>query len=123
MSKQRLRRDSFAAYASPLGAWWLPGLLCLGSLAAAMSLSMRAPSEGPVALVFPPWWSEARSLAAAAEEGALVRLGALPFIVVVSPRGHGAGRPQAARAAWLALDPAGLGGCSGPPSTRSAAHG
>ena len=87
----------------------LPAAVCAGSLAAALLLSMAPSPEGPVAAVFPPWWDGARSLAAAAPAGAVVRFGALPFIVVVAPERrdllHRAG-------AWLILDPRALGGCT-----------
>jgi hypothetical protein len=89
----------------------LPGALCLLSLAAALALSLRPPASGPVALIFPPWWNAMRSVVSAAGAGSVVRLGAVPFIVVVQPdRGGPRGRMGPSQA-WLVLDPQALGGC------------
>jgi hypothetical protein len=88
-------------------AWCLPVLLCLGSLAGSLALTIQPPVSGPVALIFPPWWNAGRAMLAAAGAGAIVRFGAAPFIVVIIP---GPGAP-ANTGAWLRLDPLHLGGC------------
>lgn len=89
--------------------WCLPILLGLGSLAGSLALTMQPPATGPVALIFPPWWSAARSMLAAAGAGAIIRFGSAPFIVVVIPN---PGAPGTANTgAWLRLDPLHLGGC------------
>ena len=62
----------------------LPGLLTLGSIAAALSISLAPPASGPVAAVFPPWWAAARSMLAAANAGSVVRFGT-NFVVIVVP--------------------------------------
>ncbi|WP_419757443.1 hypothetical protein [Acidisoma sp.] len=93
-----------------LGAWSIPVALGSLSLMAALVLSLQPRPSGPVALLFPPWWGAMRSIAAAARVGSIVRLGAVPFIVVVQPdksfRRHVGGS-----LAWLVLDPQALGGC------------
>jgi hypothetical protein len=97
--------------ASRLGAWWLPAGVCSLSLAAALAVSLQPPLSGPVALVFPPWWSAMQSMISAAGIGVVVRLGAVPFIVVVQPDRSGPrGRIRRSQA-WLVLDPQALGGC------------
>jgi hypothetical protein len=89
-------------------AWWLPVLLCLGSLAGSLALTMQPPASGPIALIFPPWWSAGRSMLAAAGAGAIVRFGAVPFIVIIIPDPDA---PATSTGAWLRLDPLHLGGC------------
>ncbi len=87
----------------------LPALLGLGSLAASLALTMQPPASGPVALIFPPWWSAARSMLAAADAGAIIRFGSMPFIVVIIPDPNAPGANDTG--AWLRLDPLHLGGC------------
>jgi hypothetical protein len=84
------------------------GLAACGLLTALMG----GPASGPVAAVFPPWWGGTRTVAAAAEGGAVMRLGLLNFIVLVVPDDQ-RGRERLWRAgAWLLLNPRGLSGCS-----------
>ena len=93
------------------GAWSLPVALGALSLMAALVLSLQPRPSGPVALLFPPWWNAMRSVVAAASVGSVIRLGAVPFIVVVQPdrrRPRGGVGPSQA---WLVLDPQALGGC------------
>jgi len=65
---------------------------------------------GPQALavVYPPWWSAARAVGAAARSSQILRLGGLPCILVVR-----AASTERLRAdgAWLFLNPI-LGGCA-----------
>jgi hypothetical protein len=96
---------------SRLRAWSLAGALGGLSLMAALALSLQPPASGPVALVFPPWWSMMRSVVSAATIGSVVRLGAVPFIVVVQPDRRGPRGRLPSTAAWLVLDPRALGGC------------
>jgi hypothetical protein len=101
---------AMAAHAS------LPGLsqgLAVVGLAACGLLTalMGGPTSGPVAAVFPPWWSGMRTVDAAAEGGAVLRLGRLNFVVLVVPEDQH-GRQRLWRAgAWLLLNPRGLAGC------------
>lgn len=94
--------------------WLLPTALAFFSLAAATAISLQPATGGPVAAVFPPWWSASRAMLAAASAGPVVRLGGLPFIVVAFPP-PGGGRLQLRRqGAWLLLNPQAAGGCGGP---------
>lgn len=85
--------------------------------AAAMSVAVlvaaTAPADGHEAAgVFPPWWAEPRILDAAARAGAVLAVGALPFIIRVrDPAGHAPARLQAA-GALFSIDPQGLLACS-----------
>ena len=93
--------------------WLLPAALALFSLAAAAAISLQPAAGGPVAAVFPPWWSASRAMLAAASAGPVVRLGGLPFIVVALPA-KGGGRKQLRRqGAWLLLNPQAAGACGG----------
>ena len=95
----------------PAASWLLPSALALVSLAAAAGIELQPAPRGPVAAVFPPWWGGARAMLAAASAGPVVRLGALPFIVVALPvAGDGFARLRG-QGAWLLLNPQALGGC------------
>lgn len=84
-----------------------------------------------VAAVFPPWWSAARSISAAARHAQIVRLGGLPTIVIVrtavphhlGPHHLGPDHPGPdqlrADGAWLFLNPI-VAGC-GPASPKGEA--
>jgi hypothetical protein len=104
------------------GGWWIVVFATVLSAVAPLPLlGAWAPAAGPVAAVFPPWWTQARALAAAGEVGDVVRFGALPFIVVVVPAA-GTTRPGAGlrhAGAWLLLDPLALGGCAAIPPNRT----
>ncbi|HEX3982429.1 MAG TPA: hypothetical protein VHX12_01925 [Acidisoma sp.] len=80
-------------------------------------LTLVPPVSGPVAFIFPPWWDASRAATAAATAGRLVRVGALPFIVVVLPDRQGPQGHWPRTGAWLALDPTQLGGCGVPSSS------
>ena len=81
-----------------------------------MSVAVIAAAESPVdphdaAGVFPPWWPQARALEAAARAGAVLAVGAAPFIVIVrDPAGRAPQRLRAA-GALFSLDPHGLAAC------------
>jgi hypothetical protein len=81
-------------------------------LAAVVGAPPTDPSR--IAAFFPPWWSQARSVAAAASAGDILGVGAAPFVVIV----HGdpttlSRRVRAAGAMFvLASDP--LGYCNPP---------
>ncbi|WP_297488308.1 hypothetical protein [Acidocella sp.] len=98
---------------SAQGAWLLPVALALGGLFAAAWLQLRPPAQGPLALVFPPWWSGTRAMLAAAPAGAILRFGAWPSIVIIAPAPGVAAMSPAATGAWLILDPRQLGICGG----------
>lgn len=83
-----------------------------GSLLATLCLALRPPQSGPVAALFPPWWSAARSVSAAAAAGAVVRFGAVGFVVAIVPDVPTPGRQLRQAGAWLTSDPRALGACS-----------
>ena len=91
---------------------WLPcsALAATSALAAAV-LSLAPPVSGPVAALFPPWWTATRSLVAASGAGTPVRFGAAGFVVVLMPDTQDAAARLHRAGAWLVLDPKALGGC------------
>ena len=100
-------------------------LAALGSLyaAARFGLAPRDP-DGGVAVIFAPWISQEQALARAARPGGrLVRVGGLPFIVVVTPDAPGYTARVLADGALLVVDPKALAACltllSGPASPAS----
>lgn len=96
----------------PLRAW-LPAVgIMLASVIALPVLAAPTADPRMAAGVFPPWWDQARSLAAADEAGAVVAAGAAPFVMVVRrDDGQAAARLRAA-GALLVLDPRLAGGCA-----------
>jgi hypothetical protein len=92
-------------------AWAMPALMAAGSLGAALSLAMAPPAQGPVAALFPPWWSGGQAFLAASQAGPFSRFGAWRSIVIVLPEGP-AGIATLRRAgAWAVLNPEFFGGC------------
>lgn len=91
---------------------WLPcTALALSSAIGVATLSLGPPRAGPVAALFPPWWSATRSMRAAASAGRIVRFGAAGFVVVVVPDDAASADRLHRSGAWLLLDPEALGGC------------
>lgn len=84
---------------------WAPAaLLGLVALGMAASAQAGAGDATTAAGVFPPWWSPAQSLDAASRAGAIVGVGAAPFVIIVrAPQGAAAPRLQA-QGALVALD-------------------
>ena len=78
---------------------------------AALSLQVR-PGAEIVAVAFPPWWGTERAfLAAASADAAIVRMTAVPSILVVRPDQHdGLARLRKA-GAWLTVDPQAVAAC------------
>lgn len=76
-------------------------------LGAALATRAAPRGPGPVAAIFPPWWSAERSVVAAGTAGPVLRLGALPFVVVAAAD-HARLRQAGA---WLLLDPFALAAC------------
>jgi hypothetical protein len=58
-----------------------------------------------------------RSVVSSANVGSVIRLGAVPFIVVVLPDKIGRAERIEHSLAWLVLDPRAVGGCGSPPRT------
>jgi hypothetical protein len=78
---------------------------------AALSLQVR-PGAEVVAVAFPPWWSAQQVLlAAASANAAIVRMTAVPAILVVRPDDRdGLARLRQA-GVWLAMDPQAVAAC------------
>jgi hypothetical protein len=96
-------------------AWLGAAVLLIASwiAVAALSLQVRAGAE-VVAVAFPPWWGAQRALlAAASANAAIVRMTAVPTLLVVRPdRDDGLHRLSEA-GAWLTLDPRAIAACFG----------
>ena len=88
------------------------GLLIASFVAiAVLSLQVR-PGAEVVAVAFPPWWDAQRIFTAAASaNAAIVRITAIPSILVVQPdRGDGLARLRES-GVWLAIDPQAIAAC------------
>jgi hypothetical protein len=96
-----------------LPSWLLPLLLGAGSLLGALAISLFPPASGPVAVLFPPWWSSARALLAASAAGPVVRFG-MPFVVIVVPQVSHPFSVLRQNGAWALFDPVAFGGCGKP---------
>lgn len=94
-------------------AWFnAAGLLMASWIAiAALSLQVR-PGAEVVAVAFPPWW-DARQvfLAAASANAAIVRMTAIPAILVVRPDDHDGLARLRKVGVWLAIDPQAIAAC------------
>ena len=93
---------------------WLnaAGLLAASFTAVAVLSLQARPGAEVVAVAFPPWWSAQQVITAAASSGAaIVRLTAIPSLLVVRPDGND-GLTRLRRAgAWLAMDPQAVAAC------------
>ena len=93
---------------------WLnaAALLLASSVAvAALSLQVR-PGTEIVAVAFPPWWSSERALlAAASADAAIVRMTAVPSLLVVRPDQHDGLTRLRDAGVWLAMDPQAISAC------------
>jgi hypothetical protein len=100
----------------PTSRWpdWLnaAGLLVASFIAvAALSLQVR-PGTEIVAVAFPPWWDAQQALVAAASAGAaIVRVTAVPSLLVVRPEGQDGLTRLREAGAWLAMDPQAVAAC------------
>jgi hypothetical protein len=88
------------------------GLLIASFFAiAALSLQVR-PGAEVVAVAFPPWWSTQEIFAAAASaNAAIVRMSAIPSILVVQPDSHDGLARLRESGAWLTIDPRAIAAC------------
>jgi hypothetical protein len=78
---------------------------------AALSLQVR-PGAEVVAVAFPPWWSAQQVfLAAASANAAIVRMTAIPAILVVRPDDHDGLTRLHEAGVWLAIDPQAIAAC------------
>jgi hypothetical protein len=94
-------------------AWLNATALLIASFVAiaALSLQVRSGTE-IVAVAFPPWWSTEQAIGAAASaDAAIVRMTAIPSLLVVRPDQHdGLARLRNA-GAWLTMDPQAIAAC------------
>jgi hypothetical protein len=93
---------------------WLNALLLLAaSFVGIAALSFQArPGAEIVAVAFPVWWDSHEAFSAAASaNAAIIRVTAVPSLLVVRPDGReGLSRLQAA-GAWFAIDPQAIAAC------------
>jgi len=100
----------------PMSRWpaWLSAAALLAAsfvAVAALSLQVR-PGAEVVAVAFPPWWNARQVfLAAASANASIVRLTAIPAVLVVRPDQHdGLARLREA-GVWFAADPQAISAC------------
>jgi hypothetical protein len=93
--------------------WLNAATLLLASFVAVAALSLHIrPGTEIVAVAFPPWWSTEQAFEAAAfADAAIVRITAVPSLLVVRPDRHdGLARLRKA-GVWLAMDPQAIAAC------------
>src|ERR1700742_2041302 len=93
--------------------WLNAAALLVASFLAVAALSLQVrPGAEIVAVAFPPWWSAERVfLASASTDAAIVRMTAVPSVLVVRPDQHdGLARLRKA-GVWLAIDPQAIAAC------------
>ena len=77
----------------------------------ALSLQVRAGAE-VVAVAFPPWWSVQQVfLAAASANAAIIRMTAVPALLVVRPDDNDGLTRLRKAGAWLTIDPRAIAAC------------
>ena len=94
-------------------AWLNAALLMIVSWAAVvvLTLHVRAGAE-VVAVAFPPWWSARQVfLAAASANAAIVRMTAVPALLVVRPDSNDGLTRLRSAGAWLTIDPRAIAAC------------
>jgi hypothetical protein len=94
-------------------AWMNAVLLLVVSWLAVAALSLQArPGIEVVAVAFPPWWSAQQAFqAAASADAAIVRMTAIPAVLVVRPGDHDGLTRLREAGAWLAIDPQAIAAC------------
>jgi hypothetical protein len=94
-------------------AWLNAAALLLASFIAVAALSLQVrPGTEIVAVAFPPWWSTERSFeAAASADAAIVRMTAVPSLLVVRPDRHDGLTRLRNAGVWLAMDPQAIAAC------------
>ena len=93
--------------------WLNATALLLASFIAVAALSLQVrPGTEVVAVAFPPWWSTERALlAAASADAAIVRMTAVPSLLVVRPDRHDGLMRLRNAGVWLAMDPQAISAC------------
>jgi hypothetical protein len=94
-------------------AWLNAAALLVASFIAIAALSLQVrPGSEVVAVAFPPWWTAQEVLlAAASANAAIVRMTALPALLVVRPDDHDGLTRLREAGAWLAVDPQAIAAC------------
>jgi hypothetical protein len=90
-------------------------LAVFATLAVAVAQADAPRAANGFAVIFPPWWSAAQALNAAASAGDITGVGALPFILVVRSDAPRLKARLRQAGALLLLDPRAAGTCSPPP--------
>ena len=93
---------------------WLNAALLLAARFIAVTVLSLQPRSGTevVAVAFPPWWNAQQAVVAAASAGAaIVRMTAVPSLLVVRPDGHDGLTRLRGAGAWLAMDPQAIAAC------------
>jgi hypothetical protein len=109
MERERGKNTSTSRWAD----WRNAAGLLAASFVAVAALSLQArPGADVVAVAFPPWWSAQQVITAAASSGAaIVRLTAIPSLLVVRPDGQDGPARLRRAGAWLAMDPQAVAAC------------
>ena len=89
----------------------LPVLLAVGSLVVILGIHLSPPDQGPLALVFPPWWDARHVQQAAGSVGRVIGTGAMASIVIIEPRGNMARGDARKSGVILVLNPQAMTGC------------
>lgn len=94
-------------------AWLNAAALLVASFIAIAALSLQVrPGAEVVAVAFPPWWSAQQVLlAAASANAAIVRMTAVPAVLVVRPDDNGGLARLRQAGVWLAMDPQAVAAC------------
>lgn len=94
-------------------AWLNAAALLAASFIAIATLSLQIrPGAEVVAVAFPPWWSAQQVfLAAASANAAIVRMTAIPAILVVRPDDRDGLTRLREAGVWLAMDPQAIAAC------------
>jgi hypothetical protein len=94
-------------------AWLNAAVLLIASWIAIAALSLQVrPGTEVVAVVFPPWWSVQRVFTAAASaNAAIIRMTAIPSLLVVRPDDHDGLTRLRSAGVWLTMDPQAVAGC------------
>jgi hypothetical protein len=94
-------------------AWLNAAALLISSFIAIAALSLHVrPGAEVVAVAFPPWWSAQQVfLAAASANAAIVRMTAVPAILVVRPDDRDGLTRLRQAGVWLAMDPQAIAAC------------
>jgi hypothetical protein len=94
-------------------AWLGAAALLVASFIAIAALSLQVrPGAEAVAVAFPPWWSAQQVfLAAASANAAIVRMTAVPAILVVRPDDRDGLTRLREAGVWLAMDPQAIAAC------------